>query len=1328
MAVGIPALVLAITMTVSAKRKIASNNKATSAIKDVTDAIGKAKDFVDGYLVKAGVKLRKLSRSSTKETKSLYSRIKDSFNKSEKEALRDSENKANEAGAESMSDLRRDNTSSNDPPLVDENKSKDGNDSIIKNALNSLNAKFGFTESLAKEDKDGPSLKSLLKEISGKLSGDPEENSGKSRLDRAKEALEERMQRRRDEVELEKQGAKLSKKGKKSFGEKGIFGKLMSIAGLFLLPVKLLVKPLANAVTGAMKWGVKKLLKGTWWMIRKSTKLLITGIFKSIGWVADKLTFGLSTKLITGIGGKLDILKTAMGKWFGNLTSSLGNVLSNMKSGLGSWMKNAFTGVTSKVGGWVASKGGLGAAARFIGVRALGVLSGPVGWAILAGTALWAGYKLYKYLTDNNGDFPKDIYGDTTRYRFMAYGVGPDNKAHYKTILELEELAGRWFKYDPGNRRAVFTNEDPETLDKVYEVMGIDGTDTERDNYYLDWFYKRFLPAYQEFLRCLWICNEKLKPGELDQLDKSQMASIVYGFICPPSVWKIRGLPFKDAPLTTVSRAQYDEMGIHLKNELKAEWDELQKISGGDYQGDALAQKNKGSNIYTKNESDANNGFNGSSTSYGLNEDGTPKTALTGADLLAMSKGGMKLGDIMGSNSGGLLGTSSKVGEIYDHGFKMGEGDVSNLDGVTGSGRPSIDEAMSKAAKLTGVPEEVLWTFAKLESSLNPQAMSKTSSAKGLFQFLDDTWKGLVKNHGKKYGITMNNADWLNPLHQAIFAGEMMKENQSSVNKWTAQGLDLGTALYLGHFLGNGGSSKVADAYAKNPETPMYKVVGMDKVAANKELMSGTIGQYLNLVKDKFNKSMNTSLSSYDAYMKQRNLYPEKYKDSYPTKTRAKATTRNMDGSMPGLAVSTANENGGIVNLGDSTKLMDGSGPTPTNNFMDKNSDMQIGTNDVGSSDYGFNNKGSWNVGNQIDKDTGRVIPSMETYSINSAMNNEGGIGADGSNGQDGKLTGDAVKVHPIPDGIPYVYTSGFGGRAGTTGSKDHKGQDIGVPGNVPGTPIRATGDGRIIKSGWSDSYGYVVYIEHANGYQSRYAHMVKGSLRFQAGQNVKAGDVIGNMGDTRNHANYSVRMKTHLHYEIRKGNASSIENSATKPIDPANFPVFAGAKEGSQSVRTNTGSNTSPEISPNPMDVKQFDPVTGMLNGQSANSMLNGVGGNSDGGDPMMGYGLENAINNVQEQNSQDSVNVTAEVDTSRLEGNVSEGTTVLRDILKVLSELKAQGNGLVANGVNTVKEKSQPKKEPPEKFDPKPNPQQSLNGTKPSSSSFNFDSKKKF
>src|SRR5207344_67638 len=80
--------------------------------------------------------------------------------------------------------------------------------------------------------------------------------------------------------------------------------------------------------------------------------------------------------------------------------------------------------------------------------------------------------------------------------------------------------------------------------------------------------------------------------------------------------------------------------------------------------------------------------------------------------------------------------------------------DTSNATATAGvdPSRVRIAGAIKQAASTSGASFEYLLTTAKMESDFNPTAGASTSSAHGLFQFIDQTWLGTVKEAGAQLG------------------------------------------------------------------------------------------------------------------------------------------------------------------------------------------------------------------------------------------------------------------------------------------------------------------------------------------------------------------------------------------------------------------------------------------------------------------------------------------------------------------------------------------------------------------------------------------------
>ena len=100
--------------------------------------------------------------------------------------------------------------------------------------------------------------------------------------------------------------------------------------------------------------------------------------------------------------------------------------------------------------------------------------------------------------------------------------------------------------------------------------------------------------------------------------------------------------------------------------------------------------------------------------------------------------------------------------------------------------------------------------------------------------------------------------------------------------------------------------------------------------------------------------------------------------------------------------------------------------------------------------------------------------------------------------------------------------------------NKFHKGMDFTAP---KGTPVYASGNGKIYRAQRSSTFGKVIYIDHGYGYKTIYAHLSK--MVVKRGENIKRGDLIGYVGNT------GLSVAPHLHYEVHKNDVA---------LNPINF------------------------------------------------------------------------------------------------------------------------------------------------------------------------------
>jgi murein DD-endopeptidase MepM/ murein hydrolase activator NlpD len=114
-----------------------------------------------------------------------------------------------------------------------------------------------------------------------------------------------------------------------------------------------------------------------------------------------------------------------------------------------------------------------------------------------------------------------------------------------------------------------------------------------------------------------------------------------------------------------------------------------------------------------------------------------------------------------------------------------------------------------------------------------------------------------------------------------------------------------------------------------------------------------------------------------------------------------------------------------------------------------------------------------------------------------------------------------------------------------------HKGVDFAAP---TGTPVHATGDGKVATAGRQNGYGNVVVLQHNSAYSTVYAHLSRFAAGMAPGARVAQGDVLGYVGQT------GWATGPHLHYEFRVNNEQ--RNPMTIAL-PAALPLPAAALGG---------------------------------------------------------------------------------------------------------------------------------------------------------------------
>jgi hypothetical protein len=224
-------------------------------------------------------------------------------------------------------------------------------------------------------------------------------------------------------------------------------------------------------------------------------------------------------------------------------------------------------------------------------------------------------------------------------------------------------------------------------------------------------------------------------------------------------------------------------------------------------------------------------------------------------------------------------------------------------------------DSIKEASNTSGVDFGFLMAKAARESSFNSDAQAKTSSAGGLFQFIDQTWLQMMKQYGEDFGYKKE-ADAIkkkgnkfvvedpkmmdhiiklkmNPRANAVMAGQFTKNNKLSMEK--ALGYKVGnTELYLAHFLGAGSAVKFMNKMKNDPNGIPASEKDFAKAAAANKWVFYKEGQPLTYQKvyEKMYQDMNPNFT---------NSFDMKYNDG-------KGITRPSIASTPILPPPSENQ------------------------------------------------------------------------------------------------------------------------------------------------------------------------------------------------------------------------------------------------------------------------------------------------------------------------------------------------------------------------------------------------------------------------------------
>ncbi len=209
----------------------------------------------------------------------------------------------------------------------------------------------------------------------------------------------------------------------------------------------------------------------------------------------------------------------------------------------------------------------------------------------------------------------------------------------------------------------------------------------------------------------------------------------------------------------------------------------------------------------------------------------------------------------------------------------MSEAPIAGLSGTPSA--TNVRQAIAQASERTGVDFQYLLAQAKLESSLDPMAKARTSSAAGLYQFTRGTWLQTLDRHAGAHGL-----DWAGDAisgsritdqglasrimalrydanASALMAAELASDNKDHLTGVLGRKPDA-AELYLGHFFGSGGATRFLKALEATPDRAAASVLPR-AAAANRSIFyqrSGaarSVSGVMDLIRAKMSAAMEDS-------------------------------------------------------------------------------------------------------------------------------------------------------------------------------------------------------------------------------------------------------------------------------------------------------------------------------------------------------------------------------------------------------------------------------------------------------------------------------------
>ena len=461
---------------------------------------------------------------------------------------------------------------------------------------------------------------------------------------------------------------------------------------------------------------------------------------------------------------------------------------------------------------------GAGKFSLFAAVPGIGIITG-----------LASSFGLFESDSAETAPTQQEGYDPFNAIRYKTYGLSSLSESdRISTLARLELMVKEGVTISQG--KAAYKGDIAELVIKACGLFGIDKNDTSGLQRLTMYIGGRFLPAFLNLMNGVRsVLNttdifviSRARPSEQMAIATTMMNSEgKYG-----SVWSCTVSPWEGYTLNT-NKASADADINYLKKDVESKGSSEGKIKAieeankstvmGQLSSAMDKVKDYGSNLWNTFKNTTENAWDSIKQNVSAWWNGD-KSALDAATDVASNLANGTMANIQALTGDGAGGS------------------LANVPQPTGSGSwGAVKDTIIAAAKVVGVDPGLLAGMAAQESGFQPGIRAKGSSATGLFQFLDGTWKQMLKQYGPKYNIPAGTPA-TNGAANAILGAQYVKDNIEALRKVT-NNVQPGDA-YLAHFLGLGGARKALKAGDNASFASLFP-----QAARANPSYSGTIGQ-----------------------------------------------------------------------------------------------------------------------------------------------------------------------------------------------------------------------------------------------------------------------------------------------------------------------------------------------------------------------------------------------------------------------------------------------------------------------------------------------------